>query len=191
MGIRSHQKRWGAPQKEGKSKWTLERSLLEEMNPTGHAPFPQRFLDFQRLPYLKGKQHRRGLARRQTAQKQWPLRCRRPDCSQTLTPHHLLQILPLISKHKKRTYQKRENISFMLYHPLYLLQKPSPHYCYTNAPSTMQIAPQISASGCFFNRSPKSPKSQRHPSSIWTRTDPTRRLVSCCIIFPPHRQRQA
>lgn len=50
----------------GREEPKRSRSLLEERNPTRCAPFSQGFLEFLMLPYLKGKQYRRGLAVRQT-----------------------------------------------------------------------------------------------------------------------------
>lgn len=114
----------------GREEPKRSRSLLEERNPTRCAPFSQGFLEFLMLPYLKGKQYRRGLAVRQTGahtqhtgqcrpkKKEWQFRCCRPDYSQKPTAAQPLKILPPISKQEERTCQERAPpwISFMPYH---------------------------------------------------------------------------
>lgn len=120
------------------------------------------------------------------AQKQWPFRCCRPDYSGMVTPTPAPCRLfpPVQNKRKVPARRKRAFpwISFMTCRPVCPLQKPSPNHCWTGTPSSTQIAPTSSASGSFCYGSPKSLTS--HPSCIRTKTDPTWRSVSCCIIFP-------
>lgn len=123
----------------GREEPKRSRSLLEERNPTGCAPFSQHLLEFQMLPNLKGKQYRTGLAVRQTAahtqhtghcrppKKQWLFRCCRPDdYLQKPTTAQPLKILPPISQQEERTCQERALpwMSFMAY---YFAQVKRPH----------------------------------------------------------------